>query len=122
MVIQQDLTQSTAIISSHINNIKASEHNTLNAHNCFQRLLTTNNMAVVPHPPYSPDVAHCDFFLFPKIKMTLGWRFNDVEEIQAESQAALDAVQKKEFHKCFQKWENRCIAAQGEYFEGDNFN
>jgi hypothetical protein len=36
MAIQQDLTQSTAIISSHINNIQASEHNTLNAHNCFQ--------------------------------------------------------------------------------------
>jgi hypothetical protein len=53
-------------------------------------------MAVVPHPPYTPDVAHCDFFLFPKIKMTFkGWRFNDVEEIQAESQVALDAVQKK---------------------------
>jgi hypothetical protein len=47
--------------------------------------------------------------------MTLkGRRFNDVEEIQAESQAALDAVQKEEFQKCFQKWENRCIAL---YFE-----
>jgi hypothetical protein len=47
-----------------------------------------------------------------------GRRFNDVEEIQAESQAALDDVQKEES----QKWENRCITAQGEYFEGDNFN
>jgi hypothetical protein len=47
-----------------------------------------------------------------------GRRFNDVEEIQAESQAALDAVQKEES----QKWENSCIAAQAEYFEGDNFN
>jgi hypothetical protein len=73
-------------------------------------------MAVVPHLPYSPDLAPCDLFLFPKIKMTLkGRRFNDVEEIQAESQAALNAVQKQEFQKCFQKWENRwnrCIAAQ----------
>jgi hypothetical protein len=52
-------------------------------------------MAVVPHPPYSPDLAPCDFFFFPKIKMTFkGRRFNDVEEIQAETQAALHAVQK----------------------------
>ena len=33
--------------------------------------LTDNNMTVVPHPPYSPDVAPSDFFLFPKLKMKL---------------------------------------------------
>jgi hypothetical protein len=68
-----------------------------NAHTALsvQRLLATNNITVVPHPPYYPDLAPCDFFLFPKIKMTLKRRrFIDAEEIQAESQAALDAVQK----------------------------
>jgi hypothetical protein len=25
-------------------------------------------MAAIPHPPYSPDLAPCDFFLFPKMK------------------------------------------------------
>jgi hypothetical protein len=89
-----------------IHHDKAPAHTALSV----QRFLATNNMAVVPYPPYSPDLALCDFFLSPKIKMTLkGRHFNDVEEIQAESQAALDAVQKKEFQKCFQKWENRCI-------------
>jgi transposase len=54
-----------------------------------QRFLARNNKAVVPHPPYSPDLAPSDFFFFLKIKMTLkGRRFSDVEEIQAESQAA----------------------------------
>jgi hypothetical protein len=28
-----------------------------------QRFLATKNMAVVPHPPYSPDLVPCDFFL-----------------------------------------------------------
>jgi histone-lysine N-methyltransferase SETMAR len=81
-------------------------HDNASAHTALsvQRFLATNNMAVVPHPPYSPYLAPCDFFLLPKIKMTLkGRRFNDVEEIQAESQAALDAVQKEKFQKCFQK-------------------
>jgi dipeptidase len=54
-----------------------------------------------------------------EIKMTLKeQRFNDVEEIQAESQATLDAVHKEEFQKCFHKWENcwnRFITVQGEY-------
>jgi hypothetical protein len=28
-------------------------------------------MAVIPHPPYSPDLAPCDFFLFPKMEQKL---------------------------------------------------
>jgi hypothetical protein len=33
----------------------------------------TNNMVIVPHPPYSPDVAPCEFT--PKLKMKLKGRF-----------------------------------------------
>jgi hypothetical protein len=46
-------------------------------------------MAVIPHPPYSPDLAPCDFFLYPNMKLKLkGRRFETTEEIQAESQSA----------------------------------
>ena len=39
--------------------------------------------SVLPHPPYSPDLAPADFFLFPKLKTTLkGQRFQTIEEIQ----------------------------------------
>jgi hypothetical protein len=31
----------------------------------------TNNMVILPHPPYSLDLAPCDFALFPKLKMKL---------------------------------------------------
>jgi hypothetical protein len=45
-----------------------------------------NKMAVIHHPPYSPDLIPCDFFLFPKIKLKLkGHRFDIIEEIQDES-------------------------------------
>jgi len=41
-----------------------------------------NKMAVIPLPPYSPDLAPCDFFLFPKMKLKLkGRRFDTTEEI-----------------------------------------
>jgi hypothetical protein len=33
--------------------------------------MTSNNMIIVPHPPYSPYTAPCDFALFPKLKMKL---------------------------------------------------
>jgi hypothetical protein len=58
-----------------------------------------------PHPPYSPDLAPCDFFLFPKMKLKLkGHRFDITEEIQAESQRALDSLTENDFQEAFQNW------------------
>jgi hypothetical protein len=31
--------------------------------------VTDNNVVIIPHPPYSPDLAPCDFVLFPILKM-----------------------------------------------------
>ena len=57
------------------------------------RRFLTDNMAVVPHPPYSPDLAPSDFLLFLKLKVKLkGRRFQTLEEIQAESQAVLNTL------------------------------
>jgi hypothetical protein len=52
-------------------------------------------MAVIPHPPHSPDLAPLDFFLFPKFKLKPKGRwFDTTEEIQAESQRVLDTDRK----------------------------
>jgi hypothetical protein len=62
-------------------------------------------MAVIPHPPYSPDLAPCDFFLFPKMKLKLkGRSFDAIENIQAESQRVLDTLTEKDFQQAFQEW------------------
>jgi hypothetical protein len=54
-----------------------------------QQFLAKHKMAIIRHPPYSPDLAPCDFFVFPKMKFKLkGRRFDTTEEIQAESQSA----------------------------------
>jgi hypothetical protein len=64
-----------------------------------------HKMAVIPHPPYSPDLAPCDFFLFPKMKLYLkGHRFDTIEDIQAEAQRVLDTPTEKDFQEAFQKW------------------
>jgi transposase len=80
-----------------------------------QRFLTDNNMTVVPHPPYSPDLAPSDFFFFPKLKTKLkGRRCQTVEEIQAESQAALITLGENDFQECFKNWQRlweRCQAS-----------
>jgi hypothetical protein len=61
-------------------------------------------MALIPHTPYSPDLAPCDFFLFPKMNLKLkGRRFNTIEETEAESQGVLDTLTVKGFQEAFQK-------------------
>jgi transposase len=72
-----------------------------------------NNMTMVPHPLYSPDLAPCDFLLFPNLKLRMkGRRFETIEEIQEEYQRVLGTVPKRDFQGCFQAWQerwDRCI-------------
>jgi hypothetical protein len=50
-----------------------------------QQFLAKNQMATILHPLYSPDLALCDFFLFPNLKLKLKVRrFDVIEEIKAE--------------------------------------
>ena len=78
----------------------------------------------MPQPPHSPDMAPCDFFLFPKIKRTLkGRRFTAIDDIKSTSLKELKAIPKIEFEKCFEDWKKRwhkCIISNWDYFEGDN--
>jgi len=80
-------------------------------------------MTVVPNPPYSPDLAPSDYFLFPKLKMKLKvGRFQTLEEIQAESQAVLNMLRENDFQECLKNWQrcwDYCQASEGDYFEGD---
>ena len=36
-----------------------------------REFLVKHSITVLPHPPYSPDLAPCDFFLFPMLKRPL---------------------------------------------------
>jgi len=85
--------------------------------------LAQNNNTTLPHPPYSPDLAPCDFFLFPKLKIHLkGHRFRTVENVQAAATRVLNNISSKDFLYCCEEWQqcwNRCIRSQGAYFEGN---
>ena len=46
----------------------------------IQEILAKKNIPVLPHPPYSPDLALCDFYLFPRLKSKLkGHHFGTME-------------------------------------------
>jgi hypothetical protein len=71
-----------------------------------------NNMFIVPHPAYSPDLGPCDFALLLKLKMKLkGQRFETVSDIQRESQAALDSIKQNAFHDAFGAWKGNDLVA-----------
>jgi hypothetical protein len=55
----------------------------------------TNNMVIIPHPPYSLNLAPCDLALFPKLKMKLKEPcFETVSDIQGNRKRCLTALWK----------------------------
>ena len=80
--------------------------------------LTKMGINTAPQPPYSPDLAPCDFFLFPKLR---GCRYETIEEIKEAVTKVIDTLKQEDFHGTFQKLLERykCIAAKEDYFEGD---
>jgi len=91
----------------------------------IREFLTKHETTVVPQPPYSPDLAPADFFLFPQLKSLLkGRRFQTIEEIEENWTRDLRAIPQNKFQDAFQNWKKRewCIKSGGEYFEGDKFD
>ena len=73
----------------------------------------------VPQPPYSRDFAPCDFCLFPKLR---GCRYETIEEIKEAVTKVIGTLTQEDSHEAFHKlleWYNKCIAAGGDYLEGD---
>ena len=73
----------------------------------------------VPHPPNSPDLAPCDFWLFPKLR---GCRYETIEEMKEAVTKVIDTLTQEDFHGAFPKLlerYNKCMVAGGGYFEGD---
>ena len=91
-----------------------------------RRMEVAHESLTMPQPPYSPDMALCDVFLFPKIKRTRkGRRFTAIDDIKSASLKEIKAIPKIEFEKCFEDWKKRwhkCIISNWDYFKSDNIN
>jgi hypothetical protein len=71
-----------------------------------QQFLSNKNVTVFPHPPYSPDLALCDFWLFPRVKMTMkGKHSESIQDIEGATTAQLKTLMKEDFQNCFRKWQ-----------------
>jgi len=95
------------------------------AHNAMsvKQFLANKNITVLEHPPYSPDLAPCNFCLFPKIKsVPRGTHFVSVENVKAKMMEILNRLTEHDLRNCFEHWQHRmqlCVNSEGNYFEGN---
>lgn len=100
-------------------------HDNAPAHSAIsvKQFLAEKQVAVLEHPPYSPDLAPCDFWLFPKLKNVVkGTHFESVEDIKTSVTGVLKGLRTDAFEGCFRAWQERmhkCVQFKGEYFEGE---
>lgn len=81
--------------------------------------LENEGITIIDHPPYSPDLAPCDFWLFSKLKQSLD-SHSDVESLKNQITEILETIPKEEYLKTFKKYLERmqlCINNRGDYFE-----
>jgi hypothetical protein len=79
----------------------ASSHTALG----MREFLAKNKITTMDHPPYSPDLAPCDFYLFPKVQnIKRGEHFVDVDTIKLETTKLLKELTKEDMQHCFQEW------------------
>jgi len=98
-------------------------HDNAHAHtsHLVQQFVAKHGTAQLQQPPHPPDLAPCDFLLFPRLKKVLkGHRFEATEDIKRNSTMALLDIPKEELAKCFQQWQKtlgEVCSCEGNYAE-----
>ena len=98
-------------------------HDNARPHKTRQIKEKIENMGLIEleHPPYIPDLSHCDFWLFDILKESLaGRQFDNNVRVGTAIYKCLHDIPKDEYRKTFYKWLERlrlCIHNKGDYFE-----
>ena len=88
-------------------------------HKDVSNYLESEGITIIPHPPNSPDLSPCDFWLFDLIKQNLTDQNNSELLCRAVSNF-MNSLDKEEYRKAFNKWIYRmhlCMNNDGDYFE-----
>lgn len=83
--------------------------------------LTKNRIVVLVHQPCSPDLEPCDFWIFPKLKLSIkGKLFDTIRDIQKASitiQKTLSIVMMTLFQKALAKCTSDAVKLLQKIFE-----
>ena len=66
--------------------------------------LTKMGIKTFPQPPYSRDLAPCDFWLFPMLR---GCRYETIREMKEAVTKVIDTLTQEDFDGAFQKFMER---------------
>ena len=89
---------------SHFSQDNVPVHNSI----LFTDYLSKMGIKTAPQPPYSPDLAPCDFWLFPKLR---GCRHETIEEMKEAVTKVIDTFTEDDVHGALQKFWNVTISA-----------
>ena len=83
--------------------------------------LAAHDVQLVTHPPYSPDLALCDWFLFPSVKKQLkGKQFQNAEDARAFFEGVIFGIPQSTWSGVIDSWFERmvkCVQAKGGFIE-----
>jgi hypothetical protein len=89
----------------------------------LHEFLAKKSITKMDHRPYSPHLALCDFWLFPKLKNALkGQRFADIPNIQ-HNMTLLQGIPENYVQDCFCQCHHhllQCMVSQGQHLESDH--
>ena len=89
-------------------------HDNASSHKCevVKSFLASEKVKVLNHPPYSPDLSHCDFFLFPMLKKMLsGNKYTS----RCSLCQCLKQIPKEDYLSAFRDWVKRlqkCVSVK----------
>ena len=99
-------------------------HDNASSHKCevVKSFLASEMVKVLNHPPYSPDLSPCDFFLLPRLKKMLsGNKYTSRSSLGSAIYQCLQQIPKEDYLSAFRDWVKRlqkCVSVKGDYFEG----
>ena len=99
------------------------QRNNAPVHKSMKTMVKLNDLRfeLLSHPPYSPDLAALDFYLFADFKKMLqGKRFSSDDEVIAVTEAYFEAKDKSFYKKGIESLEKRlndCITMEGDYVD-----
>ena len=84
-----------------------------------KQFLKSEKVTILPHLTYSPELANCNVFLFPKLKKFLSdHQYNSRQALGSAMSQCLRGVPKSVYCDTFQNWIHRLVMYfHQEYFE-----
>ena len=74
-----------------------------------KNFITEKNIKLLEHPPYSPDLSPCDFWLFPVIKQRLrGAIYDTRDDVIHGFKKEVEKLTINDYNICFESWIKRC--------------